>query len=75
MQQVLKISPLADEWGSSKGGLSTLNREMCKGLAELPDVSVTLVVPEYTEEEKKDASKCEVTLYKVKTMTGFTPIQ
>ena len=75
MQQVLRISPLADEWGSSKGGLSTLNREMCKGLAQLPDVSVTLVVPEYTEEEKKDASKCEVTLYKVKTMTGFTPIQ
>ena len=75
MQQVLKISPLADEWGSSKGGLSTLNREMCKGLAELPDVSVTLVVPEYTEEEKEDASKCEVTLYKVETMTGFTPIQ
>ena len=54
MQQVLRISPLVDEWGSSKGRLSTLNREMCKGLAELPDVSVTLVVPEYTEEEKKD---------------------
>ena len=75
MQQVLKISPLADEWGSSKGGLSTLNREMCKGLAQLPNVSVTLVVPEYTEEEKEDASKCKVTLYKVKTTTGFTPIQ
>ena len=66
---------MADEWGSSKGGLSTLNREMCKGLAQLPDVSVTLVVPEYTEEEKKDASKCKVTLTKVETMTGFAPIQ
>ena len=75
MQQVLRISPLADEWGSSKGGLSTLNREMCKGLAQLPDVSVTLVVPEYTEEEKEDASKCKVNLTKVETMTGFTPIQ
>ena len=75
MQQVLRISPLADEWGSSKGGLSTLNREMCKGLAQLADVSVTLVVPEYTEEEKEDASKCKVNLTKVETMPGFTPIQ
>ena len=75
MQQVLRISPLVDEWGSSKGGLSTLNREMCKGLAQLPNVSVTLVVPEYTEEEKEDASKCKVNLTKVETMTGFTPIQ
>ena len=74
MQQVLRISPLADEWGSSKGGLSTLNREMCKGLAQLRNVSVNLIVPEYTEEEKKEASKYKVNLTKVETMPGVSPV-
>ena len=74
MQQVLRISPLADEWGSSKGGLSTLNREMCKGLAQLCNVSVNLIVPEYTEEEKKEASKYKVNLTKVETMPGVSPV-
>ena len=46
---------MADEWGSSKGGISTLNRELCKGLAQQPNVLVTLVVPECNEKEKKAA--------------------
>ena len=74
MQQVLRISPLADEWGSSKGGLSTLNREMCKGLAQLPDVSVTLVVLGFTEAEEREASEHEVNLVKVEEIPGFDPI-
>ena len=65
---------MADEWGSSKGGLSTLNREMCKGLAQLRNVSVNLIVPEYTEEEKKEASKYKVNLTKVETMPGVSPV-
>ena len=65
---------MADEWGSSKGGLSTLNREMCKGLAQLRNVSVNLLVPEYTEEEKKEASKYKVNLTKVETMPGVSPV-
>ena len=74
MQQVLRISPLADEWGSSKGGVSTLNREMCKGLAQLPDVSVTLVVLGFTEAEEREASEHEVNLVKVEEIPGFDPI-
>ena len=46
---------MADEWGSSKGGISTLNRELCKGLAQQPNVRVTLVVPTYNEKEKQAA--------------------
>ena len=65
---------MADEWGSSKGGLSTLNREMCKGLVQLRNVSVNLIVPEYTEEEKKEASKYKVNLTKVETMPGVSPV-
>jgi len=51
----LKVSPLADEWGSSKGGISTLNRELCIGLAQQPNVVVTLVVSTYDETEKQAA--------------------
>ena len=55
LKQNLKISPLADEWGSAKGGISTLNRELCKGMAQQENVLVTLVVPEYNEKEKQAA--------------------
>lgn len=74
-RRVLKISPLVDEWRSSKGGLSTLNRELCKELAKQPDVSVTLVVPEYTETEKEDALNHGVNLTKVDKLIGFEGIQ
>lgn len=74
-RRVLKISPLVDEWRSLKGGLSTLNRELCKGLAKQRDVSVTLIVPEYTETEKEDALSHGVNLTKVDKMTGIEGIQ
>ena len=47
---------------------------MCKGLAQLRNVSVNLIVPEYTEEEKKEASKYKVNLTKVETMPGVSPV-
>lgn len=53
---------MADEWGSRKGGVSTLNRELCKGLAQQPNVLVTLVVPKYDQEEKQAALKHNVHL-------------
>lgn len=69
--QVLRISPLMDEWGSSKGGISTLNREMCKGLAQQPNVAVNLVVLEFTEVEKEEALNDGVNLVKVEEIPGF----
>ena len=53
---------MADEWGSSKGGISTLNRELCKGLAQQPNVRVTLVVSKYDEREKQAALGSDVHL-------------
>ena len=63
-----------DEWGSSRGELSTLNREMCKWLAQLPDVLVTLVVLKFTEAEKEEALTHKVNLVKVEEIPGFDPI-
>ena len=47
---------------------------MCKGLAQLPDVSVTLVVLGFTEAERKEASEHNVNLVKVEEIPGFDPI-
>ena len=62
MERTLGITLLADEWKSSKGGLSTLNRELAKQLAQQPHVSVTILVPEYSEQEKQAANDHEVNI-------------
>ena len=49
---ILHVLFLADEWGSSKGGMSTLNREMAKHFALLPNVKVTYLVPPKTAKLK-----------------------
>ncbi|CAH3191634.1 unnamed protein product, partial [Porites evermanni] len=55
---VLKVTLLANEWGSSKGGLSTINRTLAVHLAKDPHVEVTILVPEFEcGEEHKRAAK------------------
>ena len=39
---VMKVTLLANEWGSSKGGLSTINRTLAIHLAKDANVEVTL---------------------------------
>ena len=53
---------LGDEWGSSKGGLSTLNRELAKHLARQPDVEITVLLLRYDEKEKREAHEFNVRL-------------
>ena len=65
---------MGDEWGSSKGGLSTLNRELAKHLARQPDVQVTVLLPHYSEREKQEANVCKVSLATPEPMTGFDSI-
>lgn len=71
----LRVTLVGDEWGSSKGGLSTLNRELAKHLARQPDVEVTLLLPHYSEREKQEADACGVTLAKPQPMTGLDSIR
>ena len=66
---------MGDEWGSSKGGLSTLNRELAKHLARQPDVEVTVLLPHYSEREKQEADKCKVSLATPEPMPGFDSIR
>ena len=66
---------LADEWGSSKGGISTINREMAKHFALLPNVNVScLVPPEQDRGVKEDVLKYHgVHLVETKKYHGFDP--
>ena len=66
---------MGDKWGSSKGGLSTLNRELAKHLARQPDVEVTVLLPHYSEREKQEANYCRVSLATPEPMTGFDSIR
>ena len=70
----LRVTLVGDEWGSSKGGLSTLNRELAKHLARQPGVEVTLLLPHYSEREKQEANDCRVSLATPEPMTGFDSI-
>ena len=75
MRGPLKVTLIGDEWGSSKGGLSTLNRELAKNLARQPGVEVTILLPHYSEREKQEANDCQVSLATPEPMTGFDSIR
>ena len=51
----VKVTILASEWGSSNGGLSTINRELAIQLAKFPEVEITLFLPKCSQEDKKEA--------------------
>ena len=76
-REVLKVTILADEWNSSKGGLSTLNRELAIHLAKRPKVQVTFFVPHSTsgEEEKAAAAKNCITVIEAKERIACTSLE
>ena len=71
----LRVTLVGSEWGSSKGGLSTLNRELAKHSARQPGVEVTLLVPYYSEREKQEANDCRISLATPEPMPGFDSIR
>ena len=65
---------MGDEWGSSKGGLSTLNRELAKHLASQPGVEVTFLLLHYSEKERQEADEVNVRLATPQTMPVSDPL-
>ena len=55
--------------------MSTLNRELAKNLARQPGVEVTILLPHYSEIEKKEANDCRVSLATPEPMNGFDSIR
>ena len=69
----LKVTLLSSEWRSTKGGLSTINRELAIQLAKHPSVEVSVYLPECSEEDKKVAASRNVHLIKAEEMPGLEP--
>ena len=69
----LTITLLSNEW-RSKGGLSTINRELAIQLAKNKNVEVTMYLPLCSEEDERAAAGFGVRLLKAKKKPGYDPI-
>ena len=73
-RSILNVSLLANEWGSSKGGLSTINRTLAIHLAKHPNVEVTIIVPQFEcgEDDKRAAKAHNISIMEVHRRPGFS---
>ena len=69
----LRVTLLSSEWRSTKGGLSTINRELAIQLAKHPSVEVSVYLPQCSEEDKQVARDHNVRLLKAREMLGLEP--
>ena len=72
--KTLIITLFSSEWKSSKGGLSTINRELAIQLAKHPNVEVYVYLPKCSEEDKKVARSHSVQLIEAEKLLSFEPI-
>ena len=72
--RTLKVTLLSSEWRSTKGGLSTINRELAIQLAKHKNVEVSMYLPQCSEEDKRVAASHNVHLIEAKELIGFEPI-
>ena len=69
--KTIKVTILASEWGSSNGGLSTLNRELAIQLAKFPDVEVSFFLPKCSHESKKEAQRHSISIVEAERRPGY----
>ena len=67
----VKVTILGSEWGSSNGGLSTLNTELAIQLAKFPEVEITFFLPKCSQQDKKVALKYNVKIVEAKPVPGM----
>ncbi|XP_068756020.1 D-inositol 3-phosphate glycosyltransferase-like [Montipora capricornis] len=67
----VQVTILASEWGSSKGGLSTINRELAIQLAKFPQVEITFFLPKCSNEDKKVALSHRIKILEAKRLPGY----
>ena len=70
--QFINVMFICNEWGSSKGGLSTFNREFAVNLAKVSGdrIKVHCYVCKSSEEDREDARKQEVNLITAQRVPG-----
>ena len=67
----LHVTLLASEWKSSKGGMSTLNRELAIQFAKHPEVSVSFFVPKCSQTDKRVAGVHNVRIIEAEERPGY----
>ena len=70
----MRVTLLSSEWRSTKGGLSTINRELAIQLAKHPSVEVSVYLPQCSEEDKRVAASHNVQLIEAEEMQGYDPV-
>ena len=70
----LRVTLLSSEWRSTKGGLSTINRELAIQLAKHPRVEVSVYLPECSEEDKQVAASHNVHFIEAEEMAGYDSV-
>ena len=70
----LKVTLLSSEWRSTKGGLSTINRELAIQLAKHSNVKVSMYLPQCSEVDKRAAAVHNVCIIEAKEKPGYDPI-
>lgn len=69
--EMLRVTLLGSEWRSSKGGLSTINRELAIQLAKHPNVDVSVYVPRCSDEDRRAARRHNVHLIEAQELPGL----
>ena len=67
----VQVTILGSEWRSSKGGLSTINRELAIQLAKCPEAKITFFLPKCSQEDKKLALQHNVKIVEATRRPGF----
>ncbi|XP_074621452.1 uncharacterized protein LOC141879978 isoform X2 [Acropora palmata] len=71
----LQVTILASEWGSSKGGLSTINRELAIQLAKFSCIEVTFFLPKCSDKDKKAGASHGISILEAKRRPGFDELE
>ena len=69
--EAIRVTLLGSEWRSSKGGLSTINRELAIQLAKHPNVDVSVYLPSCSDEDRRTARRHYVQLIEAQESPGF----
>ncbi|XP_044170560.1 NLR family CARD domain-containing protein 3-like [Acropora millepora] len=69
--RTIKVTILASEWGSSKGGLSTISRELAIQLAKFPNVEVTVFLPKCFDGNKAEALSHGISIVEAERLVGY----
>ena len=66
----IRILQICDEWGSSKGGLSTFNRQLAVHLAKQPSLNVHCQLSDVSESDRENARNSKITLIAADPVPG-----